>query len=71
MEKYIKAAKKLSSNPSDNHLDYLEELNLTNVFKGIFELNFPKEYENKLIAFIIYSYDPDSQKLDKIGRAHV
>lgn len=64
MEKYIKAAKKLSRDPSYNHLDYLDELNLTNVFKGIFELDFPKEYENKLIAFIIYSYDPDSQKLD-------
>jgi hypothetical protein len=63
LEKCIKAAKVISKS-TDDMQSYLEDLNLITTFKDIYSLGFPTEYENKLIAFIIYSFDPDSQKLD-------
>lgn len=64
MDKAITAAKFISKHVSDNHEEYLNDLNLRETFSGIYDLNFPREDENRLIAFIIFAYDPDSEKLD-------
>lgn len=64
MEKAIIAAKFIARNLKDNHSEYLDDLNLKSVFEGIYNLGFPPVDENRLIAFIIFAYDPDSQKLD-------
>ena len=64
MEKAIAAARKISKEPEINHLAYLEEINLYKSFEEIYKLNFSIIDANLLVAFIIYAYDPDSQKID-------
>jgi DNA segregation ATPase FtsK/SpoIIIE-like protein len=64
MQKAIECAKYLSKKSTDNNSEYLEEINLKNVFEGIYNLGFPTVDENRLISFVIFAYDPDSQKLD-------
>jgi len=64
MNKAIEAAKKLSKEPDVNHLSYLDDINLKKTFEGIYKLNFSIVDSNLLVAFIIYAFDPDSQKLD-------
>jgi DNA segregation ATPase FtsK/SpoIIIE-like protein len=64
MNKAIEATKHLVKNVTVNNSEYLDDLNLKTVFEGIYNLGFPTIDENRLIAFIIFAFDPDSQKLD-------
>lgn len=64
MDKGIQAAKKLSENPGKNWLPYLKECDLHLIFNPIYRMDLSTEDMNLLVAFIIYRYDPDSQKGD-------
>jgi len=64
MQKYIDVAKQLSEDPGKNWLPYLKEHNLHMVFNPIYRMNLNTEDMNLLVSFIIFSYHPDSPKLD-------
>lgn len=64
MDKGIQAAKKLSDEPGKNWLPYLKESDLHLIFNPIYRMDLCTEDMNLLVAFIIFSYDNDSQKLD-------
>lgn len=64
MQKAIDTAKLLVKNPKGNYINDLDDLNLFKVFESIYAMGYTTQEENKLIAFIIFAYDPDSQKLD-------
>lgn len=54
----------MSKSLEQDHSEYLDDMNLKSVFAGISDLGFPRVDENRLIAFVIFGYDPDSQKLN-------
>lgn len=64
MNKAIEAANLISKDLNKNHSFYLEDIGLSKTFSGIYYLGLPGKDENRLICFIIYSYDPDSKRLD-------
>ena len=64
MQKAIELAKKIVHAPKANYVNDLDDLNLLKIFQPLYDLLYPTQDENKLIAFIIFAYDPDSQKLD-------
>lgn len=64
MIKSIDIAKKIVKNPKENYINDLDDLNLLKIFQPLYDLLYPTQDENRLIAFIIFAYDPDSQKLD-------
>lgn len=64
MTKAIELAKKIVKAPKANYINDLDDLNLLKVFQPLYDLLYATQDENRLIAFIIFAYDPDSQKLD-------
>ena len=64
MQKCVEAAKVISRELSKDHSFYLEDLGLDKTFEGIYKLGVPSKDENRIICFIVFAYDPDSQKLD-------
>lgn len=64
MQKAIELAKRIVKNPKLNYINDLDDINLLKIFQPLYDLTYPTQIENKLIAFIIFAYDPDSQKLD-------
>lgn len=64
MTKAIEVAKLLAKTPKGNYIQDLDDISLYKVFEGLYEMGYPTVDENRLIAFVIFAYDPDSQKLD-------
>lgn len=64
MKKTIEAAKLISKSLDNDCMEILEERNLHNIFQAIYNLHISIEDKNRIICFIIYSYDPDSLWLD-------
>lgn len=64
MQKAIEAAKLISKELNKDHSFYLEDLGLSETFKKVYDLNCNTKDTNRVISFIIFAYDPDSQKLD-------
>ena len=65
MQKAIEAAKVLSEHPDKNNLQHLKDTDLYDVFKDIYKLeNITNKEANLLTAYLIYTYDPDSMRLN-------
>ncbi len=64
MQKAIELAKDIVKNPKGNYINDLDDIKLYKVFEQLYEAAYTTQTENKLIAFIIFAFDPDSQKLD-------
>jgi len=64
MQKALKAAKTISRDLSESHIELLEENNLYWVFQPIIEMDLDKKVQNTLICAIIYSYDNESTWID-------
>lgn len=64
MQKAIEAAKFISRELNKDHSFYLEDLNLNKIFEDVYTMNVSTKDENRIICFVVFAYDPDSQKLD-------
>lgn len=65
MTKAIELAKKIRKSLDMDWVSDIEEINFHSVFGAIYNINaIDIEDKNRLICFIIYAYDPDSQWLD-------
>lgn len=65
MQKAIEIARKISKDLEKNWLPELEDLGLNKAFEGIYRMmNVSISEANILVSYCIYSFDPDSQKLD-------
>jgi len=60
MIKAITAAANISKSLNENHLEYLQELNLHKIFEPIFKLNYSVEQCNTIVCYVIYAYDNNS-----------
>lgn len=60
MQKAIEVAKKIKHAIHDNHWDLLEDVNLHKIFQPLRYLSQPNEVINKIICYVIYAYDNDS-----------
>lgn len=64
MIKGIDLAKKIKIDSEHNWSEELDDLNLYKTFRPVYHLDTTMKNKNLLVSFIIYSYDPDSPKLD-------
>jgi len=64
MQKNIELAKKIYKEPDTNWLSHLEDINLHIIFRPIYASNFKIEILNKIVAFIIFAYDNNSEWID-------
>lgn len=64
MKTAIELAKKMYKEPEVNWLPALEEINLHIIFRPIYKEKFDFATPNRIVAFIILSYDNDSSWID-------
>lgn len=64
MQKFIECARKIITDLEKNWLPEFYELGLNKTFDEIYRLNVSITEANLLTSFIIFSYDPDSSRLD-------
>jgi len=64
MQKAIEAAKNISRELNKDHTFYLEDMGLIKTFEEVYNLGISVKDENRIICFIVFAFDPDSQKLD-------
>lgn len=64
MIKAVTLAQKIYKAPEENYLPELEALNLHVIFRPVFMSNFAIETLNKIVSFVILSYDNDSPWID-------
>lgn len=63
MQKALTLAKNILKSLEEDHTEDFKDINL-DIFDGLFTLKRPIADTNRLIAFLIFAYDPDSKRMD-------